>query len=44
MPMLLAMNIWMTVSQRMVMDWPRMDRLALPPAQPADTTAATDAR
>ena len=44
MPMLLAMNIWMTVSQRMVSDWSRLDRHAPQPAQPADTAALTENR
>ena len=26
MPMFLALNIWMTVSQRMVAQWPRLER------------------
>jgi len=38
MPMLLAVNIWMTVSQRMVADWSWLESYtprALPPKAPA---------
>jgi len=34
MPMFLALNIWMTVSQRMVADWSWLDARASSPARP----------